>query len=156
MHLKIQGMLPSVSARYVFAWVGLACLSIPFYLTCAYGAQLTVNCSTDFAPDEVTICGSNALSQLDRQMADLYGQVRDALGTGQQIQLRNEQRIWLRQRAACQTSASCIANAYRARIPQLRALLGSGSVDPDPGERPPGRLPSAGSDDACVRFPNLC
>src|SRR5262245_53729234 len=88
----------------------------------AYG-QPSFSCATDTGPDERTICASPALSQFDRQLNHLYGLVLEALDANRQISLRDAQRNWLRQRAACGTNAGCITGLYQVRISQLQALL---------------------------------
>ena len=121
-------------------------------------SQPSFNCATNRAPDEVTICGNIALSQLDRQLGDLYGAVREGLDLNQQQGLRDVQRNWLRQRTACGSDASCIARLYQQRISQLRTILAGPPAPVTPpapvGARPP--PPGGNSRDACDAFPTLC
>jgi uncharacterized protein len=122
-----------------------------------HGQQPSFNCKTNTAPDERTICASKVVSQLDRQMDDLYVALRDSLDAGQQALLREAQRSWLRKRAACGTNASCIAALYQARIPQLRALLAGTTGVPQAQPGTPPQTPSPGGGrDACDAFPTLC
>jgi uncharacterized protein len=97
-----------------------------------YAEGPSFDCAKSAAPDEVTICNSDTLSVLDRQMVDLFASVRDGLGSAQQLRLREEQRVWLGHRAACQKDERCIADAYRSRIAQLRGSLAELNA---PGER---------------------
>jgi uncharacterized protein len=116
--------------------------------------QPSFDCVTNTGSDERTICASSLLSQLDRQLSDFYLAVRDRLDARQQVVLRDAQRAWLKQRAACGKNANCIASLYRVRIPQLQAMLG-GALAPPPGTPPRAPAPS-GSSDPCDRFPTLC
>jgi uncharacterized protein len=116
--------------------------------------QPSFDCRTNTGPDESTICASPQLSQLDRQLSNVYLTVRDRLDARQQIVLRDAQRAWLRQRAACGMNTNCIAAAYRARIPQLQAIMGDAPAAPTAS---PPRVPApSGPSDACDRFPTLC
>jgi uncharacterized protein len=96
-----------------------------------YAQGPSFDCAKGGAPDEVTICNSDTLSVLDRQMADLFTRVRDGLGSAQQLRLGEEQRVWLGHRAACQKDERCIVDAYRSRLAQLRDRL----AELTPGER---------------------
>jgi S1-C subfamily serine protease len=101
------------------------------FVPVVHGQQPSFNCTTDTRPDERTICASAALSQFDRQLSNLYVAARDGLDAAQQILLRDAQRNWLRQRAACGANANCIASLYRARISQFQAMLaGTPSGEP--------------------------
>jgi uncharacterized protein len=127
----------------------------------AFSQQPSFNCATNRAPDEVTICGSVALSQMDRQLSDLYFTLRDGLAVSQQLALRDSQRGWLRLRAACGFDANCISRLYQQRIPQFRAILaGPPPVQSTPSTptAPVGTRPSSGGGtrDACDAFPTLC
>jgi uncharacterized protein len=123
--------------------------------------QPSFNCANNRAPNEVAICNNIALSQLDRQLSDLFVTVRDGLDLNQQAALRDTQRNWLRQRAACGADTGCIGRLYRQRIPQLRAMLAGSAAPPTVPVGPPppvGTRPSPGSGtrDACDTFPTLC
>ena len=122
----------------LFVGVARASLAAAAFLICSVsfvrdvrGQQPSFNCVTDTGPDERTICASAALSQFDRQLSNLYAAVRDDLDAAQQKLLRDGQRNWLRQRAACGTNANCIAGLYQARISQFQAMLaGTPSDEP--------------------------
>jgi uncharacterized protein len=120
----------------------------------AWGAQPSFDCVTNTAPDERTICANSGLAELDIQASSLYFSLRDTLGAPQKILLRDAQRYWLKRRAACGANASCIARLYRARIPELNAMLaGTPSGRSSSGGGTP--LPS-GTPEACNFFPTLC
>jgi len=145
--------------------IAAAAIFLALWLCSAPNAlsQPSFNCVTDRAPDEVTICGNTALSQLDRQLGNLYGAVREGLDPNQQQALRDTQRIWLRQRSACGRDASCIARLYQERISQLRTMIAGPTTPATPAApatppAPVGSRPSAGGSprDACDAFPTLC
>jgi uncharacterized protein len=162
--LSLGRSITSVSAKALhtdFASTLPLVLSL-FIAGPAQSQQPSFNCATDHGPDEVTICSNFALAQLDRQLNDLYVAVRDRLDLTQQQALRDTQRFWLRQRAACGRDVSCITRLYQQRIPQLSALAAAPS--PTPSQTPvPAFTPSRptpgtgqGSKDACDMFPTLC
>jgi uncharacterized protein YecT (DUF1311 family) len=79
------------------------------------------DCSKARTPDELEICRNGMLASLDRQLDGLYAAVRDRSNGDRQIALRDEQRSWLRQRAACLSNDTCLLDTYRSRIAQLRS-----------------------------------
>jgi uncharacterized protein YecT (DUF1311 family) len=79
------------------------------------------DCGKAHAPDELEICRNGMLASLDRQLDALYAAVRDRSNGDRQIALRDEQRSWLRQRAACLSNDACLLDTYRSRIAQLRS-----------------------------------
>lgn len=68
---------------------------------------------------EWTICSSNRLARLDREMAAVYRDVKGQLNWRAASKLRRTQLAWLDHRNACGESRSCIARKYRQRIRQL-------------------------------------
>ena len=66
------------------------------------------------------VCNDKALAALDLQTAALLKRARTKATTPDAV--NEEQDLWLSQRASCR-SASCLANAYRARIAQLHAWV---------------------------------
>jgi uncharacterized protein YecT (DUF1311 family) len=79
------------------------------------------DCSKARTPDELEICRNGLLASLDRQLNIMYTAVRDRSNGDRQIALRDEQRSWLRQRAACLGNDACLLDTYRSRIAQLRS-----------------------------------
>lgn len=77
------------------------------------------NCRYAKAVDEVTICRSPLLSQLDEQMSQMYFEIRNSLYGVQRLQLQNGQAAWLRGRQLCGGDPGCIEDAYRHRIREL-------------------------------------
>ncbi len=82
-------------------------------------ASQSFNCRYAKAVDEVTICRSRLLSQLDEQMSQMYFEIRNSLYGVQRLQLENGQAAWLRGRQLCGGDPSCIENAYGQRIREL-------------------------------------
>jgi len=79
------------------------------------------DCSRSSNPDEITICDSRELSQLDVKMATLYDTIVKLVGMGVRGDMQDQQRAWLRTRADCGADRACIRKLYEARI---RALEG--------------------------------
>jgi Lysozyme inhibitor LprI len=84
------------------------------------GGPPSFDCATHHGADEIAVCGNGKLSQLDRRMANVFVALRNSLGLSGQTRLRDEQRVWLRQRALCRGDESCLTRAYEARITQLQ------------------------------------
>lgn len=78
------------------------------------------DCATDTGPNERAICGSARLARLDRDLDTLYRELRARLRPERQSALRDEQRVWIRQRTACGADEPCLAAAYESRIAQLQ------------------------------------
>jgi uncharacterized protein YecT (DUF1311 family) len=81
-----------------------------------------VNCTGTGTPDEIRICGSSKLSELDRQLSELYRTVSQGLDKDQRARLAREESGWVKTRGECQSDEACIASAYRSRIEQLQSL----------------------------------
>jgi uncharacterized protein len=86
-------------------------------------AQPSFDCARKSAPDEITICGDAALARLDGLAGALYAAAGERLDDSQKAALRDSQRAWMRQRAACGSNAGCIETLYSERIPQLQAAV---------------------------------
>ncbi|MFL9825165.1 caspase family protein [Rhodoplanes sp. SY1] len=78
------------------------------------------DCTVDTGPNERAICGSARLARLDRDLDTLYRALRARLRPERQTVLRDEQRVWIRQRTACGSDEPCLAAAYESRIAQLQ------------------------------------
>jgi uncharacterized protein len=97
-----------------------ACLAVFALAPLAAQAQ-SFNCRYARAPDEVAICQSEQLANLDQVMSRLYFRVRNSLDGPERANLEAEQAEWLRSRRDCGSDPGCIADAYRRRIQELRA-----------------------------------
>jgi len=90
------------------------------------------SCSNTDSRSEATICASRRLSRLDRRLAELYEDAREAAGTyRQRRRLRSEQSDWLSQRNDCNRRRSCLRRSYEDRIAVLEALVGGSSDTAD-------------------------
>lgn len=74
------------------------------------------DCGAARAADEIAICRSQALSDLDVRMATTYGILIRLVAMGQRGILQDGQRAFLASRAACGADTACIAAAYRDRL----------------------------------------
>jgi type IV secretory pathway VirB10-like protein len=83
------------------------------------GPSSAVNCYG--APDEIKICASPTLSNLDLQLSDLWWK---QLTNSQRSKLHDEQIAWLKKRGQCQSDENCIATVYRSQIQRLKSVLG--------------------------------
>ncbi|WP_336273746.1 lysozyme inhibitor LprI family protein [Vreelandella indica] len=74
------------------------------------------DCSQAGTDVERMICGSDRLSELDRALSSLYGQVVSA--DGDEDFWRNDQRQWIEQRNDCRVEA-CMTYEYQQRLEEL-------------------------------------
>ena len=88
------------------------------------------NCAKAKSPQEIAICSSPALSEADEQMATAYQAWLTAAQPEWSDGIRANQRAWLRARAAdcpahlaAEQMLSCLGDAYRARIEDLRQMI---------------------------------
>lgn len=73
---------------------------------------------------EAQICQSEALSALDRKMAEVYKAAQQKAGNEHPPVLKAEQRGWIKGRNDCwknDDQPTCIADSYRQRIAELQA-----------------------------------
>lgn len=82
-------------------------------------AAASFDCGAARAADEIAICHSQALSDLDVRMATTYGILIRLVAMGQRGILQDGQRAFLASRAACGADTACIAAAYRDRLAML-------------------------------------
>jgi uncharacterized protein len=71
--------------------------------------------------DEIAICDSRELSELDVKMATLYDTIIKLVGMGMRGALQDQQRTWLQERAGCGADRACLRRLYDARIRALDA-----------------------------------
>ena len=77
-------------------------------------------CPRASTPTEVAICSDDALAQYDQQINTAYGYWKNALSGAAEQQFDAAQKQWLRYRDSCGGNTGCIANAYRARLAEIR------------------------------------
>jgi uncharacterized protein len=111
------------TARLLLLTVGIAVT--PFAANAA-----SFDCAKAAAPDEYAICANPNLSNLDVQMATLYG-VRMSIPMlmGARGAAQDEQRTWLASRSACSANVTCLQSAYATRIQQLNQTINAAMQD---------------------------
>ena len=81
------------------------------------------DCAKVRAADEKAVCASMVLSDLDVKMATLFEVATHLVGMGQRGMLQDDQRQFLKERAACGADSACLTRAYDARIKALTQVL---------------------------------
>ncbi len=79
-----------------------------------------VNCTGTGTPDEIKICGSAKLSELDWQLSGAYQAASKKLNKNQRAKLASDENAWLKKRGDCQSDEQCLTAVYRSRIDQLQ------------------------------------
>ena len=79
------------------------------------------NCAKVRTITERTICGNSELSNADARMSSVYSQLRQSLSKTDFGLLRNKQRSWLKHRGYCFGDISCLSQAYKSRIIELKS-----------------------------------
>ena len=88
------------------------------------------NCAKAKQPDEKAICKSRALSELDVQMATLYGvRMQLPMLMGSRGAAQDEAHEFLATRATCGSDAACLTVAYQQRIAALQQILDAAMQD---------------------------
>lgn len=77
------------------------------------------SCQYAKTPDEVEICQTPKLSEMDAKLAKLYFGYRSLTSGPARHRLEVDQASWLRRRLSCGGSADCIAKAYKDRVDYL-------------------------------------
>lgn len=80
------------------------------------------DCSKADRELDKTICLNKNLSKLDEDMSSYYFKLKETLDNEEARELLNNQRVWLKERAAeCgSNNADCLVTLYKARILELR------------------------------------
>jgi uncharacterized protein len=79
------------------------------------------DCRKASNPDEIAVCDSRELSELDVKMATLYETIIKLVGMGVRGAMQDQQRAWLQERAGCGADRTCIRRLYDTRISALEA-----------------------------------
>jgi uncharacterized protein len=88
------------------------------------------NCGKAKTPDEKAICASRSLSELDVQMATLYGvRMKLPMLMGSRGAAQDEQHQFLIDRGSCGADKACIGAAYQSRIDVLNQELDAAMQD---------------------------
>jgi hypothetical protein len=91
-------------------------------------ANPSFNCDNARTRGEIAVCTDPALANLDRQMASQFNYAKSGADAQQRAMLDQTRDRFLRFRDNCRTN-SCIADAYRGRIREIRDIM-SGSWQP--------------------------
>lgn len=86
-------------------------------------AQPSFNCRYARSASEKMVCGSGELAALDREMSALFYAALESVGTAQRAELRRTRDRFLVNRERCDSEA-CVAQAYRDRMGEIRAIAG--------------------------------
>lgn len=107
----------------VVALVVLSALAAP-------AAAQSFDCAKAAKPDEVAVCDHRDLADLDVEMATLWWTIRELpLAMGERGAAGDDQRDFLKRRAACGGDAGCIERAYRDRIAAMKAFVSGAMKD---------------------------
>jgi uncharacterized protein len=114
----------------MFAFIRLALLTGILAAVAGTAHAASYNCAKAKTPDEIAICDSGSLSELDVRMATLYG-VRMSIPMlmGSKGAAQDEQRQFLTDRATCGGDNACIDSAYRQRIDELQQTINAAMQD---------------------------
>lgn len=85
------------------------------------GAQTkpSFDCGTARHPTEILICEITNLAEQDRKLAQLYASVLAASTESQKLELRAQQRTWVKSRNSCGADFGCVSTAYWQRLLDL-------------------------------------
>jgi uncharacterized protein YecT (DUF1311 family) len=72
--------------------------------------------------DEVVICRSQPLMELDWQLFYLYRDLLNRTDKSQQPKLTHDESTWVRQRGECKSDENCLIAQYKLRISQLQSV----------------------------------
>ena len=110
--------MKAISAALV-AGAGLAGLA-----AVAPAEAASFNCAEAKTADEIAICKTQILSDLDMQMATLYGvRMQIPMLMGAKGAAQDEQRSFLVTRVACGGNVACLQQAYLMRIAVLNQAI---------------------------------
>jgi uncharacterized protein len=105
-------------------------LCLAFLAAPAAVEAASFNCAKAAKPDEIAICANQHLSDLDVQMATLYGvRMEIPMLMGARGAAQDDQRAFLTQRGACGGNVACIQQAYNARIAQFNQTIKAAMQD---------------------------
>jgi uncharacterized protein len=103
--------------------VPVAIATFAGFLACATTSHAaSFDCAKATQPAERLICADGALSALDEALAAEYSRARAAVSEEGRMQLRDNQRSWLKYvNGTCRTAA-CMSDAYRERLTSLKTV----------------------------------
>ncbi|GAA4016678.1 hypothetical protein GCM10022280_14690 [Sphingomonas swuensis] len=80
------------------------------------------NCANARTRGEIAVCGSSDLAALDRQMAGFYVEALRGADSSERALLQRTRDRFLTYRDRCRSN-SCVADAYRGRISEIRDIV---------------------------------
>jgi uncharacterized protein YecT (DUF1311 family) len=80
----------------------------------------TFDCTKTEVAAEDSVCTSEELSRLDRQLGGEYVRLLQKLDRPRRVKLAYEQRDWIADRDACEDDQACISRKYTQRIGEFR------------------------------------
>ena len=89
----------------------------------APAAAQSFSCAKASQPDEKAVCDSRELANLDVKNATLYQVATSLVAMGERGNLQDQEMAFLKTRAACGSSVSCISSAYEANIAAIQSVL---------------------------------
>ncbi len=93
-------------------------------------AAASFNCVKAATADEKAICSSQTLSDLDTEMATLFGvRMQIPMLMGARGAARDEQHEWLVERHACGADTACLVHSYQQRIAALNQTISEAMQD---------------------------
>lgn len=103
---------------------GILVLGLAWACAAPAGVQAaSFDCNKAKEADEIAVCDSRQLSQLDVKMATLYDTVTKLVAMGQRGDIQDQQRAFLVDREACSSNTACIRKLYDARIKTLQDAI---------------------------------
>lgn len=100
------------------------------FLAAGAAHAASFNCGKARTPDEKAICASRSLSELDVQMAALFGvRMKIPMLMGSRGAAQDEQHQFLIDRGSCGADKACIGAAYQSRIDTLNQELDAAMQD---------------------------
>jgi len=100
-----------------------ACAAAFALALAAPASAQSFSCSAATKPDEKAVCDSRALANLDVKNATLYQVASSLVAMGERGNLQDQETAFLKKRAACGASVSCIQAAYEANIASIQSVL---------------------------------
>jgi uncharacterized protein len=78
-------------------------------------------CKDSKSASELVICQNQELAVLDIRLNATYSGVQSRMNAADLKTLRDQQRIWVKERDKCGADAGCIKTLYLSRLQQLSA-----------------------------------
>jgi uncharacterized protein len=107
-------------AGHIMRFAAAMCLGF----VAAPASAASFDCAKARLPEEIAVCRNPALSELDTEMGALwFSYSRVPMAMGSNGARRDEAQQFLRDRASCNASASCLVFVYRRRNAALRQAI---------------------------------